>query len=521
MLGTRPLSSGPLSALQVLAGGGDPATIYGQWFDPGLDLLAWFGLEQIPVAWFEHDFGIAPDPYTGPYVAGVSFGKVDGGTTITLTIPAFEGATDGVVLVKSSRSSNGNTATISDDSGSGESWTAAASAVIANASSAHYVWRLPFKATTGGATVTITWTGSNQGSAVLVAVGQGDYDAITTATSAGDGSAPYNMQTPAHVAAETDWFAVGFGGGRGNADGTQPTLDTAALPAGWADPVEESSTAAASARNAFAWAAAKLVSGTTSLSADGGFATTGPTNSRFTAVVSILPNAPVGSGGAVDVGLQTETDTALASTAARIVQLGLPAETDAAQPITAARAAALAIVSETDSPLPPAWARLVALGLATELDEALALNDAHSTDLGLAGDTSTALATSVVRVVQLGLATETDTPISAFLARVIDLDQADETDDAFTTTAARIAALALTGETDIAGPVTAARLVDLGITTELDTAIAILAGFVDYPHVHGPALIVRTHAGLITTRTRPAALTVRSPHEGRITVRRH
>ena len=231
-------------------------------------------------------------PYSEPPVpsprlsGGTLVDEITNNSDVVLVMPPVH-SLDGTVVVHSSRNSNVGTATISDTSGA--TWTVRDGPTTANSASRHYVWSAPWTVSMEAATVTIVWSGGqNSGGTAEVWEGY-DWDAITVSTSAGDGSAPFNETAPAHTAGGTDWAALAFGGGRGVNDDSQPTLDTATVPSGWSNLQEaHSAQSTGTARNAWAWSASKIVTGTTSMSSEV-FTDTLATNSRYAATESRLP----------------------------------------------------------------------------------------------------------------------------------------------------------------------------------------------------------------------------------------
>ena len=249
----------------------------------------WFSSLAMAEGWFG-------DQFTAGAASGGSCTTLGGGVTFTnaagvatFVLPAHIG-TDGVVLVHTTRSSSGNTAGIAD--GSGGTFTGfTGTPYVNNASDNNYGWQMPFVAARSGSTVTITWTGANQ-SAIVWEVVSGTFDAVSTVTSGGSGS---TETAAAMTAGGTAGRVYAFGGGRGNADGTQETLNTSTgVPSGYTGARAVSSTAATPNRNAHAWLAYKDFSGSSSIASAAG-TLTATVNSRGAYHVTILAYGQTGA----------------------------------------------------------------------------------------------------------------------------------------------------------------------------------------------------------------------------------
>jgi hypothetical protein len=153
--------------------------------------------------------------------------------------------------------------------------------------------------------------------------------------------------------------------------------------------------------------------------------------------------------------------------AGTLVEIGLATETDTAMSVEDG-GIDLGLVTETDSAL--ALARDQLISFAAEIDTSLSLSAVRAYALGLASETDTALAATPVK--HLGMPVETDSALS--LAQILTFPT--ETDTALSMRPVRSYALGLAEETDSALSIT---LVDgiaeaLGLAAETDTALSVL-----------------------------------------------
>lgn len=198
---------------------------------------------------------------------------------------------------------------------------------------------------------------------------------------------------------------------------------------------------------------------------------------------------PAGGGAAAEIGLATETDTALALKAAQQRGIGQAQETDTALALTSAQARAIGQAIEQDTALPLTSAQTAAIGLALEADIALPvgggaaaeigqavesdiaqpLTSAQQRAIGQAVETDTALAVDVLSGGVLGVAQETDTALALAAAQQRAIGQAQETDTALALQAAQAKAIGQAIESDIALPVQG--LLGIGVALEIDIAL--------------------------------------------------
>lgn len=202
---------------------------------------------------------------------------------------------------------------------------------------------------------------------------------------------------------------------------------------------------------------------------------------------------PAAGGGAAEIGLATETDTALSLTAAQRLGVGQAQETDSALPLTSAQALAIGQALEQDTALPIGSSQTLAIGLAVEQDIAqplgsgtvVAIGQAVESDIaqpltaaqqlaiGFASETDTALPVDVVAGGVLGIALEQDIAQPLTAAQRLAIGQAQESDTALALLAGQGKAIGLALESDTALPVQA--LLGLGLAQEQDTALPLIA----------------------------------------------
>jgi hypothetical protein len=135
------------------------------------------------------------------------------------------------------------------------------------------------------------------------------------------------------------------------------------------------------------------------------------TNTAEQAGHAVAINEIVSGAVEVNLGQNTETDTAQAMSVGKSIALGATSETDAAQAITLRKNVALGLASETDTAQAFTVDKTIALGIASEADTALGITPRISVPLGLAQETDAALGLTVRKTVALGIAEETDTAL--------------------------------------------------------------------------------------------------------------
>jgi len=209
------------------------------------------------------------------------------------------------------------------------------------------------------------------------------------------------------------------------------------------------------------------------------------------------------------LGQATETDTALGATAAKAMTMGLATETDTALAVTATKSASLDLATEVDSALGITASKVYTLGLATETDEALGMTSGASAsfEFSLATETDAALGVTAAKAVTLGLATEVDLALGFTAVKVLTLGLATETDSALSFAPTKLAPLGLATETSTALAITAAKAYPLGLATEVDEALAIVSAG-PYTPALLPTATTRAQA-TATTRDLNGAATTR------------
>lgn len=169
------------------------------------------------------------------------------------------------------------------------------------------------------------------------------------------------------------------------------------------------------------------------------------------------------AGGAVPVGLATETDTALGLSGVHIRATGLATEADTALSLAARQIRAAGLSTETDTALARTATHIRAAGIATETDTALALLPvAEPGTVGLAVETDQALALQARQIRAAGLAVETDTALALSPGSGALVGMALEIDTAFALQAIqrRSVGLAVESNTALALPPLGATPVD-------------------------------------------------------------
>lgn len=215
-----------------------------------------------------------------------------------------------------------------------------------------------------------------------------------------------------------------------------------------------------------------------------------------------VPAAGGGEGQVVEVGLVSETDTALGVSWVKRKAIGLAAETDAALGLSAAKRKAAGLATEADTAFAVAALKRRTAGLATEFDSALAVAGASKAkEIGLATETDTALQAVVVasgQIIPVGLAEETDTALGLTAAKKKAVGLATETDSALAVAAAKRKAAGLAAETDSALALgTTTKVKEIGLAIELDRALAatVVGGVEPEPEEE----VGRSRSGMIVT----------------------
>lgn len=182
----------------------------------------------------------------------------------------------------------------------------------------------------------------------------------------------------------------------------------------------------------------------------------------------------------VQVGLVTETDTALGVTALKTLAAGLTEEADTALAAIADKALEPGLITETDTPLSITADKALELGLPTEADTAFDVSTGEQIiPVGLASESDSALAAGHSRSLEPGLASETDEALvmqTALKERAVGLTT--ETDTPLAATANKATEVGLTTETDEALAAGYARSAAVGLASETDTALAVIGGAV-------------------------------------------
>jgi hypothetical protein len=189
---------------------------------------------------------------------------------------------------------------------------------------------------------------------------------------------------------------------------------------------------------------------------------------------TVTPEWTIGTGGqTVNLGIATETDTALAITHPKSKAIGIAGETDTALAIAKAKRKAIGVAGETDTAMPIAPTSIYAVGIAGETDSALAIAHRKLRTLGIALETESAGAIARTKTKTIGIATETDTAIAITHTKRKAIGIASETDTAFALARSKRKAIGIAGETDTALALTRSHLRTLGIAGETDTALAV------------------------------------------------
>jgi hypothetical protein len=303
------------------------------------------------------------------------------------------------------------------------------------------------------------------------------------ATSAGNDAAPDPPNlSPSWGAEDTLWLAL---------HGHENTsTSVTAYPTNYVDTFGQGTSGASAATNVIQAVAERSLNAASEN--PGAFTLNG---SRVWAnfTVAIRPGA---GGTVVNLGLDTETEAALAATLRKTAALGLGTETEAASAASVRKDVATGLASETEASQPVAVQKVIALGLPVETEAALpvSLGGTQVIPLGLISETETpqsaavlrnvtlglpaesesAFTTAIRESVALGLPTETEASLSAKSITSLVLGQPVETEGVFATSTAKAVPWGMLTETETAlpmglgGPIT----ISLGLVTEVETALA-------------------------------------------------
>lgn len=119
---------------------------------------------------------------------------------------------------------------------------------------------------------------------------------------------------------------------------------------------------------------------------------------------------PFSTGQTVTVGLVTETESALAPTAAKTQSIGLVTESEAALPLGSG--IVVGLVTETEQALGVTPEKSVSASLVTETEQALSASPSKVKSLGLVTEIESALSVSALTLASVGLVAETETALS-------------------------------------------------------------------------------------------------------------
>jgi hypothetical protein len=173
------------------------------------------------------------------------------------------------------------------------------------------------------------------------------------------------------------------------------------------------------------------------------------------------------------IGRATETDTARALTATKVVAIGRASETDTGRTLTSSHVAALGRAATVAAALALTATQFVAIGRAAETDTARTLGTPSSQPLGRAAETDSARPFTATQFVPIGRATETDAARSLTATQRAAVNRATETDTARPLSPTRAPAIGSATETDTARALTtvgAGTFVLIGRATETDEA---------------------------------------------------
>lgn len=223
--------------------------------------------------------------------------------TVNVTLPTWAAGTTGVILVAAEAATNGNTCSTP----TGYTYV---TDFISNSSSRMYLFRKDMADGDSGATVALSWSGSNRIAGAAVVVKNATWDTFAT-QGAGSGS---SISVPTVTAGGTDGMTVAFYGGR--TDLGDVTTEFSAAPSGYSNAQGISTTTGGSVRNVLLGSAVLAFSSATVGATTA--TTTAALNSRAGIAVTLLGSALTGDGsfstvvgsGTADGGSSTFTGSA-------------------------------------------------------------------------------------------------------------------------------------------------------------------------------------------------------------------
>lgn len=223
--------------------------------------------------------------------------------TVNVTLPTWAAGTTGVILVAAEAATNGNTCSTP----TGYTYV---TDFISNSSSRMYLFRKDMADGDSGATVALSWSGSNRIAGAAVVVKNATWDTFAT-QGAGSGS---SISIPTVTAGGTDGMTVAFYGGR--TDLGDVTTEFSAAPSGYSNAQGISTTTGGGVRNVLLGSAVLTFSSATVAATTA--TTTASLNSRAGIAVTLLGSALTGDGsfstvvgsGTADGGSSTFTGSA-------------------------------------------------------------------------------------------------------------------------------------------------------------------------------------------------------------------
>ena len=188
--------------------------------------------------------------------------------------------------------------------------------------------------------------------------------------------------------------------------------------------------------------------------------------------ISVGTPEDVGGGGAiVNLGLVTETDTALALQLGKVIALGLATEADGTFVFHRAKATGLGFASETGTALPLGFGKIIAIGVAAEADGAFALGKAKIKAFDLVTEGDTALPLGFGKIIAMGQVSEADGAFSFARAKAMGVGIASETNMAWPYGRLKARSFGIAMEVDTAAIFTARKAHSIGLASEIDTAL--------------------------------------------------
>lgn len=182
---------------------------------------------------------------------------------------------------------------------------------------------------------------------------------------------------------------------------------------------------------------------------------------------------PAAAAPAVIVGLAIETDLAQTITRAKLKQLGLATETNTALAATIRRTFTIGQAIETDLGFNLTRLKTVSGGLPIETDIAFAVTAGNQIDVGLAVESDIAFAITAQKTRAIGLATETDLGFTVQPLRTVAIGQAFETDLGFTITRQKTQAIGIATEIDTGLATSVVRTLQVGQAVETDVGFPV------------------------------------------------